>query len=95
MKHVHHPVPSKVKLFMDFESDEPLPDFLISESVTLSRFYVETSVIASPLDEEANETPPANIDDSDSEDSKNTVDIPITYVCCLLCPSRNWGAVPV
>lgn len=68
VKYIRDPIPCKAQLYLDFESEEPLPDFLTSEAVRMSRLYVETSVIASPLNDDG------SVDDS--EDA-HTVDIPI------------------
>ena len=70
IKHLKDPIPSKVRLFPDFECDEPLPEFLISEDISLGRIYVETSIIASPLTE----------NDSEQDSEEITEDIPIRHV---------------
>ena len=68
IKHINDPVPSKVRLFLDFESEEPLPDFLTSEEVTLDKLYVQTSVIASPLSEEDLENNSSSCTETETED---------------------------
>ncbi len=52
LEFIKDPVPSKVRLFLDFEGDQPLPDHLISEDVTIDRLYMETSIISSSLTED-------------------------------------------
>lgn len=72
VKYIRDPIPCKARLYLDFESDEPLPDFLTSEAVAMQRLYVETSIIASPLNDDG------SIQETDSDDcDSNTVDIPI------------------
>lgn len=73
LKHITDPdpIPCKARLYLDFESDEPLPDFLTSEAITMRRLYVETSIIATPLDEE-------DLKHNSSSEDTQTVDIPIT-----------------
>ena len=73
LKHLTNPepIPCKAMLYLDFESEEPLPDFLTSEAVTMQRLYVQTSIIASPLEEEDLRGKSRGTDTS-------TIDIPIT-----------------
>jgi len=52
LQHIQDPVPSKVRLFLDYEGENPLPDYLVSEDVTIDRLYMETSVVASNLSED-------------------------------------------
>lgn len=70
--HINDPIPSRAMLYLDFESDEPLPDFMTSEAISMDRLYVETSIIATPLSEEDLK----DNDDTDWDDTE-TVDIPI------------------
>ena len=71
LKHLSDVIPAKARLYLDFESDDPLPEFLTSENITMERLYVETSVIATPLSEEDLERDTTTATDS------GTVDIPI------------------
>ena len=75
LKHIRDPIPSSARLYLDFESGDPLPDYLTSESVTLSRLYVETSIIATFLTEED-----LHSNAISSSEGAQTVDIPIRYV---------------
>ena len=73
LEHIKDPIPSKVRLFLDFEGDQPLPDHLISENVTIDRLYMETSVISSSLSEEELKSLPV----LSQCDSISTMEIPI------------------
>ena len=35
IKHLRNPIPIKAHLYIDFESEEPLPDYLTTELVTI------------------------------------------------------------
>ena len=52
LKHFQDPIPSKVRLFLDYEGNNPLPDYLISEDVTIDRVYMDTSIVTSSLSED-------------------------------------------
>lgn len=71
LKYIPDPIPCKAKLYLDFESDEPLPDFLTSEAISMKRLFVETSIIATPLEEE-------ELAKGETSEDRQTVDIPIT-----------------
>ena len=74
LEYIKDPTPNKVRLFWDFESEQPLPDHMIAEEVSLNYIYMETSVIASSFSEDELNSPLASIRELDS----NTVNIPIT-----------------
>lgn len=71
LRHIPDPVPCKARLYMDCESEEPLPDFLINEDISMTRRYVETSIIASPMSEE-------DLEHNTTSEGTETEDIPIT-----------------
>ena len=70
LKYIPGTIPCKARLYLDFESDDPLPDFLTSESVSIDKLYVETSIIASMLSEE-------DVEQNNSSEDSGTVDIPL------------------